>query len=344
MTRSARAVAIVACVGAAVWPARAGAQIDKESDAERLFREGQRLMEERRFGEACPKFEAAYKKDLQLGTLLNLAYCHKEEGAVWQAWLEFKEADVKATELKRQDRKEFARQRMAELERSLARVVVEAPPKVELAEVLVDDRRVPEAEKGQVFAAEPGKRKLTFRAKGKQQAVQLVTIVKADRPQRVAVPEMEEQSSEASAPTSARSSETADAAPPEKEEGSALSGQKTAALVIGGIGVAGVGLGTVFGLQAMFNKCTDGEKTPGQKGDDPTCTQSQHDDASRKGAIATIGFIAGGAALVAAVVLWATAPRAKASATAMIGRSNTTDRLRVIPEIGAGWAGLSGVF
>jgi tetratricopeptide (TPR) repeat protein len=89
--------------------------LDKDADAERLFREGQKLMEERRYGEACPKFDLAYRKDQQLGTLLNLAYCHKELGTTWLAWVEFKEAELKAIELKRTERRDFARQRMAEL-------------------------------------------------------------------------------------------------------------------------------------------------------------------------------------------------------------------------------------
>ena len=125
-----RALGLLLCAG--LWSTQASAQprspavqspprsvSDKDADAERLFREGQKLLEERRYGEACPKFEAAYKKDQQLGTLLNLAYCHKEQGATWLAWVEFKEAEVKATELKRNDRRDFARQRMAELEKSL---------------------------------------------------------------------------------------------------------------------------------------------------------------------------------------------------------------------------------
>src|SRR5207253_7042855 len=106
-----------------VFAANAHAQ-DREADAERLFREGQKLLEERRYGEACPKFEQAYKKDNALGTLLNLAFCHKEQGAVWYAWLEFREAELKATDQNRTERRDFARKSLGELERSLAKAAV----------------------------------------------------------------------------------------------------------------------------------------------------------------------------------------------------------------------------
>src|SRR3954466_3222786 len=143
MTAVARAPAIVALaivlVAGGVSTVHAQTQ---EADAERLFREGQKLMEERRYGEACPKFEQAYKKDGALGTLINLAFCHKEQGATWYAWLEFREAEVKATELSRPDRRDFAHARLTELEKNLPKVIIDNPKKVPLTEVLVEDRKV----------------------------------------------------------------------------------------------------------------------------------------------------------------------------------------------------------
>jgi hypothetical protein len=329
MSRARRAAILISLF---VSPSAAFAQ-DKDADAERLFREGQQLMGEKRFGEACPKFEAAYRKDQQLGTLLNLAYCHKEQGAIWQAWLEFREAELKATELKRQDRREFAQKRMAELERSLARVVVDPPTKVELVEVLVEDRRIPEAEKGAIFAAEPGQRKLTFRAKGKKQATQLVSITKNERPQRVQVPEMEDQPKEpvvaepAPPPPPPPASTPRPSQKPKEHEG--WGAQKKIAVAAGGVGILGVAVGAVFGVKTMFGHvCVDGPATQ--------CTRQVRDDASTWGAISTVSFIVGGVALGTAAVLWLTAPSSSGAAS---GSSR-----RIVPVVGAGWAGLDGVF
>lgn len=343
MKRALRSVAVIAC--STLWSLATSAQpLDKDADAERLFREGQKLMEERRFGEACPKFEAAYRKDQQLGTLLNLAYCHKEQGAVWQSWLEFKEAEVKAADVKRPERKDFARERMAELEKSLVRVVVERSTKVELTEVLVEDRLIPEAEKGQPFAAEPGQRKLTFRAKGKKQVVQLITLTKGDRPHRVNVPEMEDERDSASGPMAVGSEHET---PSSTDEPKRASTQKTVALVALGVGVVGVGVGSVFGLQTLSNECTDGKPTPGTTGG-ASCTSQQRDSASEKGAISTVAFVAGGTALVAGLVLWLTAPSGKPSTTTAQAtyqsEKQVRSNVRLHPEIGAGWAGLRGIF
>lgn len=326
---------------------------DKDADAERLFREGQKLLEERRYGEACPKFEAAYKKDQQLGTLLNLAYCHKEQGATWLAWVEFKEAEVKAVELKRSDRRDFARQRMAELEKSLARVVVEPQQKVELTEILVEDRRVPEAEKGVVFAAEPGERKLTFRAKGKAQVVKYVTFSKGDRPQRIAVPPMEDQEKEvvvAETPSAEASEEPKPApAPARAQEGDhGGSGQKTIAIVLAGVGLAGIGAGTVTGLMTLSNPCTESAKQK-DPGGCPNNAEG-HDKTSQgetTGMISNISFGVGGAALVAALVLYLTAPSGRPDSTATLAsgsRKGARSGLRVTPEIGTSWAGIRGAF
>jgi hypothetical protein len=358
-----RALGLLLC--AATWSAHADAQprspagqgaartsSDKDADAERLFREGQKLLEERRYGEACPKFEAAYKKDQQLGTLLNLAYCHKEQGATWLSWVEFKEAEVKAIELKRNDRRDFARQRMVELEKSLVRVVVERQQKVELTEILVEDRRVPEAERSIVFAAEPGERKITFRARGKAQVVAYVTLAKGDRPQRITVPPMEDEKEAIAAeppPTPATDEPRAPAAPspsPAAGERSSGSGQKTVAIVLAGVGLAGIGAGAVTGLMTLSNPCTDSAKREDPNGCPPN--DDGRDKTSRgetTGMISNISFGVGGAALVAALVLYLTEPTGKTDASAARnGVRVTPERARVTPEIGTGWLGLRGVF
>jgi hypothetical protein len=316
-----------------VSPSVLAQPLDKDADAERLFREGQKLMEERRYGEACPKFEAAYRKDQQLGTLLNLAYCHKEQGAVWQAWLEFKEAEVKAIELKRTDRKEFAKQRMTELEKSLAKGVVEVQQKIDLTEVLVEDRRVPEAEKGQVFAIEPGQRKFTFRAKGKKQLVTLVTISKSSQPQRITVPEMEEQPKEAPIPeTPPQKPVEKPQPPPPPPPDTGWSPLKTAGLVAAGVGLVGGGaLGTIFGLKASNSKCAPGP---------PPCNAEEREEAGLDSAISTASFIGGSALLVGGLALFIFAPSGKATAAS----SSSSLAPGIVPQIGAGYAGLHGVF
>ncbi len=335
-----RAVASVALAVVVTGAGATAAQAQtREADAERLFREGQKLLEERRYGEACPKFEQAYKKDGALGTLLNLAFCHKEQGATWYAWLEFREAESKATELNRPDRRDFAHARLTELEKGLPKVVVDNPRKLPLSEVLVEDRKVWEAERGSVFAVESGARKFTFRAKGKKPATILVQVVRGDRPQRVSVPELELLTADDVPPPPAPA--TIPEAPPRRDAvtprpaAESSSPQKTIGWVALGVGSAGTALGLVTGAITIFGPC--GGKD---------CTAAERSSTSTTAAISTIATIGGLTLLATGVVLVLTAPEpgGTASARSTRDRQAATSRLVVTPSIGPTSLGLSGTF
>jgi hypothetical protein len=97
---------------------------------------------------------------------------------------------------------------------------------------------------------------------------------------------------------------------------SAWSGQKTAALVAGGGGVAALAVGAVFGLMARASwsssqsECTSTSHCPRY-----AQAVSDRDSAASSATVATIAFVAGGAALAAGAVLWLTAPRRGADST-----------------------------
>jgi hypothetical protein len=309
---------------------------DREADAERLFREGQELLEERRYGEACPKFEAAYKKDGQLGTLLNLAFCHKEQGATWYAWLEFREAEVKATEQSRTDRRDFAKGQLPALEKSLAKLVIDNPKNVPLVEVLVEDRKVPEAEKGAPFAAEPGQRKLTFRAKGKKTGTLLVHVAKSDKPMHVATPDLEDMPPEAppeSAPATDGTISRASMPAARAETPGSQSSQKTLALGVLGVGVvSGVVMG-ITGVMTLSNECASGGDRTKCRDDDEG--RAEIERGKTTATIATVTGVIAGVALAGGAVLWLTAPKSTAEAKG---------KPRIAPGIGLGWAGVAGAF
>ena len=308
---------------------RSASAQDREVDAERLFREGQKLLEERRFGEACPKFEAAYNKDHSLGTLINLAFCHKEQGAIWYAWLEFREAEVKATELNRPDRRDFAKQRLAELEKQLPRVIIDNPQKVPLTDVLVEDRKVWEAERGAVFAAEVGQRRFIFKARGKKNGALLINITKSDKIQHVTVPDMEDGSDEppkTETPGEAPKTEAPAASPP--SDGST---QRTIGWVSIGVGGVAAILGSIEGISTLSSSCAGGK----------LCPPDDHSSANSTATIADVAFIVAGLGVVGGIALILTAPSAASSqAPASSARSTFT----LSPRLGPGWASLTGTF
>jgi hypothetical protein len=306
----------------ALAPGKASAQHDREADAERLFREGQKLLEERRFGEACPKFEQAYAFDRQLGTLINLAFCHKEQGAIWYAWLEFREAEVKASEGNRIDRRDFAKQQLTDLEKTLPKLVIDNAEKVALSEVLVDDRRVWDADKGTSFAAEPGQRRFVFRAKGKKSATLLIGVATGTKVQHVVAPELEDLPTEApSASEHPVPLKSPDTGAPSTGRGDDAAPQKTFGWVALGVGGAAGALGAVTGLMTLTSTCAGGA----------ACRAEDRSSARTSGTISDVSFVLAALGIGGGVALLVTARKAEPSRSAR-ARSG---ELRISPGVGS---------
>jgi hypothetical protein len=104
------------------------------------------------------------------------------------------------------------------------------------------------------------------------------------------------------------------------------SSQRTWALVLGGVGVAGVAAGAVFGLVASAKKTTlEQESTNPSIG--AARFGSDLADAKAFATVSTVAFAAGGVAVAAGVTLWVTgvtAPSPRASVSGL--------RLRIGPE------------
>jgi hypothetical protein len=94
--------------------------------------------------------------------------------------------------------------------------------------------------------------------------------------------------------------------------------QKTVALVAGGVGVVGVVLGTVFGLESK-SKHDDADKYCTGS----ACTDARgvtlKSDARSAGNVSTAMMIVGGVGLASGVTLWLTAPKASSSAQVGVG-------------------------
>lgn len=335
MIRRAAALAVTA----ALTFAPAAAAQDSKADAERLFREAQSLLEKGKYGEACPKFESSFKKDRQLGTLLNLAFCHKQEGRQWFAWLEFKEAELLALEAGRKDRAEFARQRLAELEKTLPRVKLQIGSGVSLSQVFVEDRSVPDAERGSVFTVDPGERKFVFVAPGKKPATKLVTITRTDRVTKVPVPELEDAPPEPPPPPPSDEPETPKAAPPPAPEPPPEGGGSRTLgwIALGGAAVA-AGVGAVTGIMTLGTGSEQSSVCPSK-----TCATEEArakyvslgDEGATTALVSTISFIGAGVLGVVGVWQLATAPSSpKKRETGVIVR----------PTLGLTGAGLAGTF
>jgi hypothetical protein len=134
------------------------------------------------------------------------------------------------------------------------------------------------------------------------------------------------------APASASTTGAVVTSPAQAHPGST---QKTVGFVVGGVGIAGIAVGSVFGIMASSkwssskSECASPSSCNSYAG-----AVTDHDTAVTDATISTIALVAGGAALVTGILLEIAAPR-ESTATADSGT-----RLHLTPSAGPGSAGL----
>lgn len=281
-------------------PARAQASV-----AEALFQEGKRLMGEGKYNEACPKFAESQRIDPGAGTLTALALCHRGEGKTATAWSEFKEVISLARRDNRKDREQVAQDNIAELEPKLSRlrIVVDPAAEGQPIEVRIDDTVVTRAAFGQPLPVDPGTRRVLATATGKKPFETTVQIGAEHDEKNVTIPKLEDDPRAVEA--IGQRSQPAAATPAGKSAEKSKSEQHLVVptLISLGVGLAGVGVGTVFGVQAL------GAQTDLDAVCDPSrkcapSARSDIDSLQTSSTISTVGFVVGGVGLVGAAVLY----------------------------------------
>src|SRR5215472_4011124 len=281
---------------AAPKAAAQGSPADKTA-ADDLFREGRSLMKAGKAAEACGKFAESDRLDPQLGTHLNLAVCHETVGKTASAWIEFGEVLDRA-QPSGQDAA-FARKHKNDLENKLSRLRLRIATASAGMTLKVDGHEVGQAAWSQPLPLDPGAHTLEATAPGKKPWSQQVDIAAGPSTQELAVPALEDaaQGSPAAA-TSVGPSSSAPPPSPEPARGGSSGGGsgKTIGFVLAGVGVAGVAVGSVFGLMwfSQNSKANDNCQLAGGK-----CTPVGVDAGNAASTDALVSTIAFGAGLVA---------------------------------------------
>lgn len=252
----------------------------QESDADRLFREGQEAMTKKDYPTACAKFAASLQLEKGIGTRLWLADCYEQQGRLASAWRVFREAAAAAVEAK-DSRSTVAESRAAKLEPRIARIVVTvtAPPKG--FELRLDGVRVDHASP---LYVDRGRHELKTSA-GDEKIVDVdadgkTFEVRFDYTPKEAPP------------------------PPKISPAWSIAGWS---MVAGG--AVSLGVGGYLGVRAKSQYDDASSHCPS------TCDQEGYD--ARKGALrtataSTVFFVAGGVLAVAGVTVLVIAPRPKA--------------------------------
>jgi hypothetical protein len=302
--------------------ARADVSSADSAVAQALFDEAKKLMAANDFAAACPKLQESQRLDPTSGTLINLADCYEKQGRIASAWSAFLDAAAAANRAGHAEREKVARDRATALAPRLSKIVIRVAggDKIAGIEVKRDGAAVGNAQWGVPLPADQGVHKVTVSAPGRRTWEMSVLVKGGGDTLTVSVPELEMAGAPATAATPTTPATPADnlngAERPQAPGG--LTAQKTAALVAGGVGVAGIVVGSIFGLKS-FSKHDQAAAVC-----DPNChDQTGMDlkaDAKSAGNVSTAAFVIGGVGLAAGAALWFTAgPNTATSAAPQVG-------------------------
>lgn len=256
-----------------------GARGDKITDAEDLFRRAKALMAQNKHEEACPLLGESYRLDPGMGTLLNLALCHEHIGKTASAWGEFRavEQQAHAASPPNETRARFAREHADKLEKRLSRVKVNVPEAARAPGLVI---KVDGEAKGEPLWAgvpvDPGTRVVEATATNKKPAVYKVKIDDEGVLQNVTIAPLADVPV-APAPALGPSVESS-AGMEAVEEYAANRARRTTGYVIGGIGVATLAVGVVFGVAAIVNDSSAKGCSPCVRGSSDASASDQSTD------------------------------------------------------------------
>lgn len=277
-----------------------------EQEAQVLFDRAFDLMDAKRYAEACPLFEESLRLAPAMGTRFRLGECLDNAGLIGSAWRLYVDVEQEATRAGREDRAAQARERIDALAPRVPWLTVSVAADIAALPgftLTCEGRTIPATDFGRRVAVDPGSNTLRATATGKAPWETTLRALEGGRLD-VTVPALTTEEV-AAAPTTK---------PPRPTERSvwrspAGKAQRIGAITVGVVGLASVGVGIGAGLVA---RSTWRDALGGCKDEDPTrCSPAaiaNGDAAARWATASTVGFAVGGAALVLAPILWATAP------------------------------------
>jgi hypothetical protein len=293
-TRSALAALLLVCTPALAQEPPARDPIA----AEALFERGKLLMDQGRTQEACAAFGESQRLDPAGGTLLRLALCHETAGKLASAWLEFLEVVRVSKEGmgepgKLQERVRLAHEHLSAIEPRVPKLAIVVPAAARVDGLRISANGLPRNEGtwGVALPTDPGDVVVVATAPGRQEYRATVHVGEGQQlnvellPLAVAGP-------------------GPDAAIPSASAGGArASVLRPVGVGVGLLGVAALGVGTYFGVQAIGKWNDANAVCPGSTCSEPSGV-SLASDARSAARVADVTLAAGAVAVVAGVVLY----------------------------------------
>lgn len=315
-----------------VW---AQSSADKAA-ADTLFNEGKELISSGATEAACAKFEASLARVTQLGTQLALASCYEKLGRLASAWGAFRSAASTAGKARDAQRKRFAEDHATALEPQLSKLVikVEAGYRVDNLQITRDGVEVSAAELGSPIPVDPGDHEIRATAPGWSLYSSKVHVAGLPGTVEFVVPALGKAPEKLEAPKAGLSDPTPILAGVTSVPDGRLQRRRSIGYVVGGAGLAVVGVSLVFGALAS-SKWSDAQAHCR----DNLCDQAGLDlagSATTLGTLSTGTFVVGAAAVGAGVYLWLTARSPNAEASHLRERTS----LRLVPDLAPAQVGI----
>lgn len=303
-------------VAAAFAPA---ARAQENTDAQRLYKEGWRLYQDKQYAEACPLLERSVAASATVVNRGALALCYESSGKVgsaYRAWQAVADQASSSTSSDAQRARRAALKKVEQLRAKVPMLVLRADGVPADTQISLDGKAVPPDELGVAVAVDPGPHVVAAHAAGHRDFSASVDAARAadGQPQEVKVGPLEKLPPPEIARPNPPTGPTipAGAAPKDTERrgGSSL---RWVGLGVAGAGVVALGVGTVFGLGAKSK--WDDAKDAGCD-DDGNCPNRAAadlvDDARSKATLSTVTVIAGVGLVAGGVALYFLAPRERA--------------------------------
>ena len=307
---------------------------DKDKDkADSLFKQGKKLMGEKRYADACAAFEQSFKLDPGIGGELNVAKCYEDWGKLARAYHAYEQAEQMAKDAK-DPRATKIHDLMVALDAQVPRLTIKVPAGAngDAAAVTIDGTAVAKGALGSAQLVDPGPHQIEYQGtSGKK--TKIVPVERGGSSEiSLDLPRSEADGhavTPAVKPAGGKHAVVAGSPDPGRN-------MKIAGLAVGGAGVVAVGVSSYLALSArskykdalalhcggMTNTCDD------------VGLQATH-DARHEANIASIVFTTGLALVGGGVALYMLAPH-RAAHTA----EADPDAYYLVPTVNATGGGL----
>ncbi len=291
--------------------------------AQTLFDAAVKLMDQGRWSDACPKLAESQRLDPGGGTLLNIGFCRQNEGKLASAWEAYNEALSQAIKDGRKDREATARVHVDELEGKVAKLVIDVSDgakHIDQIEIRIDGSAVRQAAWGVLSPIDRGEHAIVVTAPRKIEFKTSVNVTADGSVQHVSIPALED------APVVE--------APDRGGERHGWAGQAALGWVMGGVGLASIGVGVATGILAIDYRHQSDQKCPSNQ-----CTVqgvSLNEQAKTYAWVTDFTVGIGAVALVTGFVLVLTAPRSPRAVSARLAES-----VRLVPVMTPQGAGMA---